>query len=192
MLAVPARLVLAAALATGSALALPASATAAARPSCLIGKWKLTKYKMDSTVQGAKATAQGGAGARLTVTKKTVSYTFTGSKKVITTGINGEQPYTKVDVYKKRLTFKSTLNGVKKGDLTLKVASAAGDATLSTKWNGVSLGTSKLAKTYRKGQMEPFVPPYARYTCTSKALKLQFEAGGGDSTVVSVLSYKRV
>ncbi|GAA0937141.1 hypothetical protein [Actinocorallia libanotica] len=191
MFSTPARLMLAAAVAAGGALAVPAAVSAAPKP-CLVGKWKLAKYKMDSNVKGEVMAAQGGGGTKLTITKKTVKFDFTDSERVVTKGkFAGGKAYRMVDVYKKSVTFKSALSGKKKGSLTLKPKSATGGATFTTVLNGAPMGTTKIAKYHRSGETDPFIPLFAQFTCTSKTMTLLMEADGADGAMASQFYYTR-
>ncbi|MEO3787375.1 hypothetical protein ABGB12_28955 [Actinocorallia sp. B10E7] len=192
MFSVPARLMLAAALATGGALSLPASASAAPK-SCLVGKWKLTKYKMNGNIGGEIINSQGGGGTRLTIKKKSVVYDFARSERVVTKGKTADgKAYRMVDVYKKKVTFNSTLTGAKKGSLSLKPKSATGNATFTTTLNGVPAGTTKIAKYYRKGEIDPFIPVYAQFSCSAKAMGLLMEAEGPEGALASEFYYTRL
>ncbi|ROO86166.1 hypothetical protein EDD29_3729 [Actinocorallia herbida] len=191
MSAVSVRLVSAAVLAAGLAFAVPAPASAAAGP-CAVGTWKLTKYKYKSHIDEVTANAKGGEGARLTITKKSAAYDFSRAKKVVTKGVVEGDAYTVTDVFKKKLTFKSGLTGKKTGSLTLKPKSATGGATISSWLGGQPTGTAKLAKNYKGGLEDPFIPTFGQFTCTSKTLKLVLEADGPGTTIASVHEYRRV
>ncbi|MEO3783041.1 hypothetical protein ABGB12_06920 [Actinocorallia sp. B10E7] len=191
MFAVPTRVALAAALAAGAALALPTAAAAAPKQPCAVGKWKLTQYKLDSRSEGYTAKAKGGEGTRLTITKKTVTYDFNRSKKVVTKGVLEGEAYSVTSVFRKTLKMKSTLRGNKKGGILLNVQSASGNAKVAETANGKYLGSHSIVKTYRKGETDPFIPPAAFFTCGAKTLKLVLEADGGDSTLDAVYVYKR-
>lgn len=191
MFSLPARLMLAAAVAVGGVLAVPAAASAAPKP-CLVGKWKLTKYKTNSNVGGEVFTAQGGGGTRLTVTKTTVKFDFSGSERVVTKGeFAGGKAYRMVNVYRKSVKFKSSLTGKKKGDLTLKPKSAAGNATFTAVLNGKSMGTTKVAKYIRSGKSDPFIPVYAQFTCSGRMMALLMEADGPEGAQSSEFYYTR-
>ena len=185
------RVLSAVALTAGLALALPAPASAAPK-SCAVGKWQLTKYKLKSHIEEVTANAKGGEGTRLTIAKKSVAYDFSRAKKVTTKGVAEGDPYTVVDVFKKKLTFKSSLTGSKTGSLTLKPKSATGNATITSALGGVPTGTATLAKNYRAGLDDPFIPVFGQFTCTSKTLKLVLEADGPKTTITSEHYYRRV
>lgn len=190
--AAPLRLLSAAVLTAGLALAAPAPASAAAN-ACAVGTWKLTKYSLKSHINEVTANAKGGEGTRLTITKKSATYDFSRAKKVVTKGVAEGDAYAVTDVFKKKLTFKSSLIGKKKtGSLTLKPKSATGAATISSSIGGQSTGTAKLAKNYRAGMVDPFIPTFGQYTCTSKTLKLVLEADGPQTALASVHHYRRV
>lgn len=185
------RLLSAAALTAGLAFTVPAPASAAPKP-CAAGTWKLTKYTLKSHIEEVTAKAKGGEGTRLTITKKSAAYDFSRSKKIVTKGVVEGDPYTVTDVFKKKLTFKSTLTGKKKtGSLTLKPKTATGGATISSFLDNQSTGTAKLARNYKAGLYDPFIPTFGQYTCTSKTLKLVLEADGPKTTIASVHYYKR-
>ena len=187
----PLRLLSAAVLTAGLAFAVPAPASAAAAP-CAVGTWKLTKYTLKSHIEEVTAKAKGGEGTRLTITKKSASYDFSRAKKVVTKGVVEGDPYTVTDVFKKKLTFKSSLIGKKKmGSLNLKPKTATGGATISSFLGNQSTGTAKLVRNYKAGLYDPFIPTFGQYTCTSKTLKLVLEADGPRTTIASVHYYKR-
>lgn len=189
----PLRLLSATVLTAGLAFAVPAPASAAATP-CAVGTWKLTKYTLKSHIEEVTANAKGGEGTRLTITRKSASYDFSRAKKVITKGVAEGDPYTVTDVFKKKLTFKSSLStiaGTKTGGLTLKPKTATGNATITSFLGAQPTGTAKLAKNYRAGLEDPFIPVYGQYTCTSKTLKLVLEADGPRTTITSVHYYRR-
>ncbi len=191
MFSLSARLMLAAVVAAGGALAVPASASAAPK-SCLVGNWKLTKYKMNSNIDGEVINSQGGGGTRLTVTKKSVKFDFAGSEKVVTKGKKpGGKAYRMAEAYKKSLTFKSSFKGAKKGSLLLKVKSATGKATVTTLIGGKPVGTVKLANYHRKGEVTPFIPIFAKFSCTSKMMSLLMEADGPGGAMASEFYYTR-
>lgn len=186
------RLLSAAALTAGMVFAVSAPASAAPAP-CVVGTWKLTKYTMKSRIDGVTANAKGGAGTRLTITKKSTAYDFSKAKKVVTKGVSMGDPYTVTDTFKKKLRFKSSILGKKKiGGLSIKAKSATGGATISSFLNGQSTGTAKLARNYRAGLTDPFIPTSAQYTCTARKLKLVMEADGPGTTITSVHHYRRV
>ncbi len=188
----PLRLFSAAVLTAGLALAVSAPASAAPNP-CAVGTWKLTKYTLKSHINEVTANAKGGEGTRLTITKKKAAYDFTRAKKIVTKGVVEGDRYTVTDVFKKKLAFKSSLTGKKRtGSLTLKPKSATGGATISSFLGGKSTGTAKLAKNYRAGLEDPFIPTFGQYTCTSKTLKLVLEADGPQTTITSVHHYRRI
>ncbi|WP_106400134.1 hypothetical protein [Actinocorallia populi] len=189
MFSVPARLMLAAAVAAGGILAVPASA---APKSCLVGKWRLTKYETNSNVGGEVFNAQGGGGTRLTITKKSVKFDFSGSERVVTKGkMPGGKAYRMVNVYKKSVKFKSALRGSKKGALMLKPKSATGTATFTTVLNGAPMGTTKIAKYHRSGETDPFIPASALFTCKGGMMSLLMEADGPDGAQSSEFYYTR-
>jgi len=182
---------LAAAVAAGGVLAVPASASAAPK-SCLVGKWKLTKYKMNSNVGGEVITSQGGGGTKLTVTKKSVKFDFAGSEKVVIKGKKpGGKAYRMAESYKKGLTFKSSFKGAKKGSLLLKAKSATGKATVTTLIGGKPISTIKVANYHRSGEVNPFIPVFAQFSCTSKMMSLLMEADGPDGAMASEFYYTR-
>ncbi|MEO3788010.1 hypothetical protein ABGB12_32185 [Actinocorallia sp. B10E7] len=187
----PLRLLSAAALTAGLAFTVPAPASAAAG-SCAVGTWKLTKYRFKSHIEEVTANAKGGEGTRLTITRKSAAYDFSRAKKVVTKGVAEGDPYTVTDVFKKKLTFKSALMGKKTGNLTLKPKTATGNATISSVLGDQPTGTAKLARNYRAGLEDPFIPTFGQYTCTSKTLKLVLEADGPNTTIASVHHYRRV
>ncbi|WP_106400768.1 hypothetical protein [Actinocorallia populi] len=188
----PLRLLTAAALTAGLAVTVASPASAAPGP-CAVGTWKLTKYTLKSHIEEVTANAKGGEGTRLTITRKSASYDFSRAKKVVTRGVAEGDPYTVTDVFKKKLAFKSTLVGKKKtGSLTLKPKTATGAATISSFLGDQSTGTAELAKNYRAGLKDPFIPDFGQYTCTSKTLKLVLEADGPRTTITSVHHYRRV
>jgi len=185
-----ASVVLAASLAV-TPLALPASASAAAKP-CLLGKWKLTKYSMNAKGPGSKATSWGGQGVRLTVAEKSVTYDFGGSKPIIIKGFSDGEKYDMKTTYRKRLTLKSTLKGAKKGTLALKPKSAKGDARAALVMNGAPFITYSVAKVYREGSWEPVAPTRARYTCTAKTARFKMTETDESGTGTVVLDYRRL
>ncbi|GAA0936898.1 hypothetical protein [Actinocorallia libanotica] len=187
----PLRLLSAVALTAGLALTVPAAASAAPG-SCAVGTWQLTKYRLKSHIDEATANAKGGEGTRLTITRKSASYDFSRAKKVFTKGVVEGDSYTETDTFRKKLAFKSSLTGKKMGSLTLKRKSATGNATISSIVGGQPTGSAKLAKNYRAGLEDPFIPVFVQYTCTSKTLKLVLEADGPMTTITSVHQYRRV
>ncbi|GAB2828387.1 hypothetical protein GCM10022221_28500 [Actinocorallia aurea] len=191
MSATSVRLFSAAVLAAGLASVVSAPASAAANP-CAVGTWKLTKYSLKSHINEVTANAKGGVGTRLTIAKKSVTFDFAKSKKVVTKGVAEGDAYAVTDIFKKKLTFKSSLIGKKTGSLTLKPKSATGGATISSSIDGQSTGTANLAKNYKGGMEDPFVPTFGQFTCTSTTLKLVLEADGPQTTIKSVHTYRRI
>ncbi|MCD0453016.1 hypothetical protein LO762_28105 [Actinocorallia sp. API 0066] len=182
----------AAALTVGLVLAVGAPASAAPKP-CAVGTWQLTKYTLKSHINEVTANAKGGTGTRLTITKKSATYDFSKAAKVVTKGVAEGDPYKVTDVFKKKVTFKSTLIGKKKtGSLTLRPKTGTGNATISSFLGKQPTGTAKLAKIYRTGIEDPFLPTFGQYTCTSKTLRLVLEADGPRTTIKSVHTFKRV
>ncbi|GAA2735127.1 hypothetical protein GCM10010439_59140 [Actinocorallia aurantiaca] len=190
MSASPVRLILAAALAAGAAFALPAPASAAPK-QCAIGKWRLVKYSLIAKGE-TTSTVKGGAGTKLTVTPKKFAYDFTGSKKVVLkTAIEGT-PITVNRTYRKRLAFKSTLKGAKKGKFSLRAKSASGNAVVRSTFNGTPTDPEYLVKIYRKGDFDPFIVPYGNYACTAKVLKFQSKHADETGTSVVSATYRRI
>ena len=185
------RLLTAAVLAAGAALVLPAPASAAPKP-CAVGTWKLTEFRFSAKAPGIEATATGGEDTRLTIAKKSVAYDFAHTRQVITKGRDNDGEITLVSTYKKRVTFKSTFTGTKKGALSLQPRSATGSATVSNTYNGRHLNGHKLAAHYRQGNVDFLIPVRPSYTCTSKTLTLTAKTPGtlGIGTVKA--HYKRV
>ena len=169
MPAIRVRPLTAAALAAGAVLALPAPASAKA---CVTDDWKLTRYRMTATGQDVVISARGGEGARLSITKKALSYDFTRAKKVVTEGADNGDEYTMTSTYRKKLHFASTLKGAKKGSFSLKRKSATGDATVKSLFNKTPLPAVKLARYYRNGNTDPFIPVRPAFACAGKTLKV--------------------
>jgi len=166
----PVRLSQAVALAAGAVLVLPASVSAA--EACVLGDWRLTEYRSAAKGRNVEINAEGGEGARLSLTGKTASYGFDKAKKVVTKGNDNGDRYVLKSVYKKRILFKSTLKGSKKGTLVLKRKTATGDATVKHTFNTVPMSRRKLAKHYRDGDVDPFIPVRHTFTCSGRTLKL--------------------
>jgi hypothetical protein len=186
------RLVSVAALAAGAVAVVPGGASAAPAP-CAVGKWRLTKYTLKSSIEGVTAKGSGGQGTLLTVGKKSVTYDFSRAKKVTTKGVVEGYRYTLVETFRKKVTFKADLVGKKKtGSISLKTRSGKGGATISGVYGGDPVATVKIAKSYKAGKSNPFVPTFGAYTCTGKTLKLVLEADGPNSTITSVHHYRRV
>jgi hypothetical protein len=186
----PARSVLAAALAAGAVLALPASASAAPK-QCAVGKWKLTSYSL--VVKGEEpASVKGGAGTKLTITPKKFTYDFNGSKKVVMKASIDGTPITINRTYRKQLSFKAVLKGTKKGKYTLKEKSASGNAVVHSTFGGITGDPEYLVKAYRKGEGDPFVLPFGNYTCTAKALKVTLKHTDESGTGTVTAAYRRI
>ncbi len=173
-------------------LALPAPASAAAKP-CLLGKWKLTRYTLDAKGPGSYATGRGGQGIRLTVAKKSVTYDFNGSKKLVVTGRSDGEKYSLKTAYRKRLTLKSTLKGAAKGTLALKAKSAKGNATATVTRNGAPVITYNVAESvYRESGWEPVAPLRTTYTCNARTARFQMKNTDESGTGTIVLVYRRL
>lgn len=164
------RLSQAVALAVGAVFTLLAPASAA--KACVVGDWRLTEYRSAATGRGVEISAEGGEGARLSLTRKTASYGFDKAKKVVTKGNDHGDRYVLKSVYKKRILFKGTLKGSEKGTLVLKRKTATGDATVKPTFNTVPMSRRKLAKHYRDGNVDPFIPVRHAFTCSGRTLRL--------------------
>ncbi len=169
MPATPARLLPAVVLVAGAVLALPAPASA--RP-CVTDDWRLTRYRMAAVGPNVEISAKGGEGARLSITKKSLSYDFTRAKKIVTEGADNGDDYVMTSVYKKKLSFASTLKGAKKGTLSIRRKTGSGDATVKTVFNKTPLPAVKLARYYRNGNTDPFIPVRPAFACAGKTLKV--------------------
>ncbi|WP_157963650.1 hypothetical protein [Actinocorallia populi] len=189
MPATPARLLPAAALAAGAVLALSAPASAKA---CVTDDWKLTRYRMAAAGQDVRISAKGGEGTRLSITKKTLSYDFTKAREVVAEGNDNGDEYTLTSVYKKKLHFKSSLKGGRKGTLSIKRGSATGDATVKSLFNTISLRTVKLARHYRNGNVDPLVPARPAFACSGRTLKLTAVLSDPAAPATVTATYRRI
>ena len=186
------RLALSPVLAAAACLAVAAPAQAAARP-CVVGEWKLTGFT-SKTIGHVEFQSQskGLKGTRLTVTKSSLSYDFTRSKKLLTTGVDSGKPIKEWSKYAGRLKVKATFKGRAKGRLSLKTKTASGKATLTR--SKAPKSHDGLAKLIRKKTWDPVVLKQASYTCTARTLTFRLSKSwySGEYQFHSTVRYTRL
>ncbi|GAA2722903.1 hypothetical protein [Actinocorallia aurantiaca] len=186
------RLALSTVLAASACLSVAAPAQAAARP-CVVGEWKLAGLA-SKTIGYVEFQSQskGLKGTRLTVTKSSLSYDFTRSKKLVTTGVDSGKPIEEWSKYDKRLKVKAAFKGGGKGRLSLKTKTASGKATL-TRSNAPGRRVG-LAGLIRKKTWDPIVLKQASYTCTAETLTFRLSKSwySGEYQFHSTVRYTRL
>ncbi|MDX6738335.1 hypothetical protein [Actinocorallia sp. A-T 12471] len=162
-----------AAVAAGAVAGAPGAASAAAK-ACAVGKWTMVKHSFSAKGEGYDFTGTGGKGVRLTVGKKSLSWDFRGSKRLVSQGTRSGEKVAMWSRYDGRLRVPASFKGNKKGLLTADVRKAKGDATARTGKVGAKRpdATYPLAPNYRKGKPETIALGSGSFTCTGRSLHL--------------------
>ncbi|GAB2849437.1 hypothetical protein GCM10022221_56100 [Actinocorallia aurea] len=178
----------------GLCVAVPAQAASAApgdpgaRKACVLGTWKQTGENGTAVSDDALSEVHGGAGVKLTITRKTVDYDFTRSAKETASGHVEGIHWSAWTKYDKKLSFEATVTGSSSGTVKVKPKSAEGGATGRYKATVPNIGaerTWKLRTTYRGSGQESIAPVKSSFTCAGKSLTLKsgFSVNGYKMTI---------